>query len=207
MSKSAKLKYALYTMTHPLDGFYEIRHRNKGSIYLSILFVILFSFSFSMNKQYASFIVSDFNPYWSNSISDFIAVFMFYILFSISNWSVTCLMNGEGRLKDIVTMAGYSTLPLIFTLIPATILSRLIAANEEAFYVLIIGVANLWFIYLAVIGIMTIHNYTFGKTLITIFLTFVAMAIIIFVSLLLVSLVQQVFLFIQSIYTELVFSI
>lgn len=34
-----KVKYAFYTLGHPSDGFYEIRHRGRGSVGLSILFV------------------------------------------------------------------------------------------------------------------------------------------------------------------------
>ena len=38
-----KVKYAFYTLGHPSDGFYEIRHRGRGSVGLSILFVFLFA--------------------------------------------------------------------------------------------------------------------------------------------------------------------
>lgn len=31
-----KVKYAFYTLGHPSDGFYEIRHRGRGSVGLSI---------------------------------------------------------------------------------------------------------------------------------------------------------------------------
>ena len=41
-----KVKYAFYTLGHPSDGFYEIRHRGRGSVGLSILFVFLFVFLF-----------------------------------------------------------------------------------------------------------------------------------------------------------------
>lgn len=48
-----KVKYAFYTITHPSNGFYEIRHRQKGSVPLAILFVFLFAVCFSANRQYA----------------------------------------------------------------------------------------------------------------------------------------------------------
>ena len=54
-------------------------------------------------------------------------------------------------------------------------------------------------------GIMQVHNYTLGKTLITLFLTFVAVLIIIFLALLLFNLVSQVITFFKSIYLELIF--
>ena len=47
-----KVKYAFFTLGHPSDGFYEIRHRGRGSVGLSILFVFLFAVCFSANRQY-----------------------------------------------------------------------------------------------------------------------------------------------------------
>ena len=40
-------------------------------------------------------------------------------------------------------------------------------------------------LFLVLVGIMTVHNYTLGKTLATMILTFIAMLVIIFVVMLL----------------------
>ena len=129
-----KVKYAFYTITHPSNGFYEIRHRQKGSVPLAILFVFLFAVCFSANRQYAGFVVNFVNPMEVNSLTEMITVFVLFILFCVGNWSVTCLMNGEGRFKDIVTMTGYSMLPMILTQIPAIIISNFVVQDEEAYY-------------------------------------------------------------------------
>lgn len=199
-----KVKYAFYTITHPSNGFYEIRHRQKGSVPLAILFVFLFAVCFSANRQYAGFVVNFVNPMEVNSLTEMITVFVLFILFCVGNWSVTCLMNGEGRFKDIVTMTGYSMLPMILTQIPAIIISNFVVQDEEAYYYLILYFGIAWFVLLVIMGVMTIHNYTFGKTLITLICTFVAMFIIIFIALLLYSLLTQVIAFVQSVYNEIV---
>ena len=199
-----KVKYAFYTITHPSNGFYEIRHRQKGSVPLAILFVFLFAVCFSANRQYAGFVVNFVNPMEVNSLTEMITVFVLFILFCVGNWSVTCLMNGEGRFKDIVTMTGYSMLPMILTQIPAIIISNFVVQDEEAYYYLILYLGIAWFVLLVITGVMTIHNYTFGKTLITLICTFVARFIIIFIALLLYSLLTQVIAFVQSVYNEIV---
>jgi len=202
-----KLRYPFYVLTHPFDGFYEIRHRGEGSVPVALLLVFLFSISFSLNRQYASFVVNHVNPRYVNSFLEMIAIFILVLLFSVANWSITCLMEGEGRFKDIITVTGYSMLPMVLAFIPATIISQFIASDEEAFYYLLLAVAVGWFLILMLIGIMTIHNFSFGKTMMTIILTFIAMLIIIFLILLMVSLVQQVLLFFTSLYTEIIFRI
>lgn len=197
-----KLKYAFYTMKHPADGFYEIRHRGQGSVGLAILFVFLFCLCYSADRQYAGFVVNFVNPMEINSFMELVSVFLLFFLFCVGNWSITCLMNGEGRFKDIVTVTGYAMLPLILTFIPAILLSQVVADDEQAFYYLILAAGIFWFIMLVLIGIMTVHNYSLGKTLVTLVFTFVAMLIIIFVALLLFSLIGQVVSFVESIYNE-----
>lgn len=198
-----KLKYAFYTISHPVDGFYEIRHRGRGSVVLAVLFVLLFGICFSANRQYAGFVVNNVNPMSINSFAEILAVFALFVLFCVGNWSITCLMNGEGRLKDIVTVTGYAMLTMILTFIPAIILSRFVVADEEAFYYILLAFGIVWFVLLVLAGIMTVHNYTLGKTLLTMILTFVAMLIIIFLAMLLYSLISQVISFFVSIYNEL----
>ena len=200
-----KFGFLKYLLSHPMDGFYELRRFDKGSLPLALLIVAAFSLCFSMNRLLAGFVVNDVDPLTVNSLREMGSIFLFYFLFCIGNWSVTCLMEGEGRMKDIMTATGYALLPLVLAYIPATIVSQFVAANEEAFYGMILFVGIAWSLILVLLGIMTVHNYTLGKTLVTLILTFVAMLIIIFVALLLFSLVSQLYGFAYSIYTELLF--
>ena len=204
MSKKEKLLYPFYVVTHPFDGFYEIRHRGKGSVPVALLLIFLFALSFSLNRKYASFVVNLVNTRYVDSRSEMIGIFLAVLLFSTANWSITCLLEGEGRFKDILTVLGYSMLPMVLTFLPITTLSWFIAADEEGIYSLLKGISILLFIVLLVIGIMIIHNFGFGKTLFTILLTFIALLIIIFIIMLLFSLVNQVYLFLRSAYTELI---
>lgn len=202
-----KWKFAFYTVSHPSDGYYEIRHRDRGSVVIAVLLVIAFSLSFSLNRIYASFIVNDVDPLDVSAFLELGAVLLLYILFSISNWSITCLMEGEGRLKDITIALGYAMIPLIVCFNLATIVSQVVAQNEEAFYYMILGIGIAYALFMMLIGIMQVHNYTLGKTLVTIFLTFIAMFIIIFIVLLFADLINQVYNFFYSIYQELIYRV
>ena len=66
-------------------------------------------------------------------------------------------------------------------------------------------VALVSLIVLVLIGIMQVHNYTLGKTLQTLALTFIAILIIIFLCLLLADLIGQVFNFFRCLYIEIIF--
>ena len=198
-----KWSYFGYTLTHPMDGFYWIRHKEYGSVPIAILMVILFSISFSLNRLYASFVVNETDPRSVNSLTELAGVLVLFLL--VGNWSITCLMDGEGRFKDIIIAVGYGITPATVGYVLATLLSRVIADNEQAFYGLVIAIGIAYAVILVLMGIMQVHNYTLGKTLITLFLTFVAVLIIIFLALLLFNLVSQVITFFKSIYLELIF--
>ncbi len=200
-----KWKYAFYTVSHPMDAYYEIRHRERGSVPIAVLLVMLFSFSFSINRIAASFVVNNVYPLSVNALTELIAVLLLYLLFCVGNWSITCLMEGEGRLKDIAIAIGYAMIPIIVCYNIATLVSQFVAADEEAFYWVILVVGIAYGLLMMLMGIMQVHNYTLGKTLVTIFLTFIAMFIIIFIVLLFADLITQVYNFFYSIYQELIY--
>ena len=200
-----KWRYLLYTMNHPMDGFYWIRHRDYGSVPIAIVLVIGFSLCFSLNRISANFIVNDIEPTTVDSLEELSGILLLYALLCVANWSITCLMNGEGRMKDIAIAIGYGCAPLIPAFLLATAMSHFITEEEAAFYTMILGLGIAYGAILVLIGIMQVHNYTLSKTLQTLLLTFVAVLIIIFVALLLADLIGQVINFIRSLYIEIIF--
>ncbi len=202
-----KWRYLFYTVSHPSDGFYWIRHQERGSVAIAILLVILYAFAFSMNRIYASFVVNDIEPRTVNSLAELSGVLVLFLVLCVGNWSITCLMEGEGRFKDIVIAIGYSMLPMLVTTVLATIVSQAVAENEEAFYTILMGLGTAYSVIMMLVGIMQVHNYTLGKTLITLFLTVAAVIIIIFLALLVINFITQVYTFLRSIYTELIFRV
>lgn len=200
-----KWAHLFYTVSHPSDGYYWIRHREKGSVPIAVLLVLIFGLCFSMNRLLASFVVSDINVRMVDLLPELTGVVLMYVLLCVGNWSITCLMDGEGRFKDICIAVGYAMVPMIVTYVLATIVSQFLADGEQAFYSIIMGIGVAYTLIMALTGIMQVHNYTLGKTLLTLLLTLVAVFIIIFLVLLITNFVGQVVAFFQSIYTELIF--
>ncbi len=200
-----KWKYLFYTVTHPSDGYYWIRHKDRGSVGIAVVLVLLFGLCFTLSRLLTSFVVSTINVRNVDLLPEVGGVLLLYLLLCVGNWSITCLMDGEGRFKDIMIAIGYAMLPMIITYVLATIVSRFLADNEEAFYTIIMGIGIAYTLIMALTGIMQIHNYTLGKTLLTLLLTLVAVFIIIFLTMLVASFIGQVVAFFQSIYTELIF--
>jgi len=71
--------------------------------------------------------------------------------------------------------------------------------------VLINGIATVWFLFLLFVGNMTVHQYTAGKTVVTLLLTVIAMGIAVFLATLAYSMGMQIYWFIYDVYRELIF--
>jgi len=195
----------MYIMAHPFDGFYAMKYQKEGTLKIAFLNLMLLLISYAINDQYASLVVNPQNPLSLNSLMNWVMIIGALILFCVSNWSVTSLTDGEGRLKDIFMAVAYAMTPLVLTIVPATILSNFLSLDEAAFYYMIMSVGMIYFIFLVYAGLVVVHNYTASKALLTIFLTFVALLIIVFLITLLLTLWQQLWVFARSIYTELMF--
>jgi hypothetical protein len=117
------------------------------------------------------------------------------------------LTDGEGRFKDIIMVVCYAMTPIVLTFIPAALFSNILTAEEGAFYFMIINLAIAWFAILVFAGLVTVHNYTATKAVATVLLTFVSLLIIVFLITLLFTLLQQLYIFLYSLYTEISFRV
>jgi len=195
----------LYILRHPFDGFYRMKFLQEGRMGIAFLNFLLLWVSISFMRQYRSITVATPNPMAYNSLAEGASLFAILVLWSVANWSVTSLTDGEGKFKEILMGNCYAMTPLILFLIPATLFSHGLAGAESAFFSMIVIAAIVWFILLAYVAMVTVHNYTASKALATVFLTLIALLIIVFLLTLLLALLQQMYFFGYSIYTELAY--
>lgn len=200
-----KVKYCFYVMTHPFDGFWGIRREGKGSIPVAIAFVLLTILTLTIEKQSTGFLFNHNRLSELNVLVDIITVAMVYVLWCVANWCTTSLMEGKGRMQDILTAVGYSLLPIILIRLPMVLMSHAITTNEGSFYYVPGTISYLWAGFLIFTGTMVIHQYSVGKTVTTCIVTIVGMGIIMFIGLLFFNVIQQMMTFATTIYKELRF--
>ena len=197
-----KLSYLGRSIFHPFDAFYEIRFRGKGSSLFAVLILLVFGILQCVSYQYTGFIINTNDLSSMNSISIFLTWVLGLVLFIVSNWSVTTLLNGNGSMSDILKVVAYSLVPVTCTLIFQVFVSNFIIAEEAMIVYVITGAGFVWTIFMLLAGLCVIHEYTFGKTLVSILLTFVAAAIIMFLGILFFTLVEQMVVFAVSVGKE-----
>jgi len=199
-----ELLYGFYVIFHPFDGFYDLKHEHRGSVRAAIVFLAMTVVTFFYQSIGQGYVMNPTNSYstiWAQCIS----VLVPFFLFTVANWCLTTLFEGEGSFKDIFIATSYSLLPLPLLIIPATLCSNWVTNNEASLIEMLGTIAFVWAFLLIFFGTMVTHDYSMGKNFITILGTVLAMACIIFIVLLFSMLLSKMVSLVTNIVTEIQF--
>lgn len=192
-------------LLHPFDGFYVVKEERKGSVIIAGVIVLVFFIASIMHRQNTGFIFNEHNLNDLNILLIAAKTIILYLLWVACNWAVATWMEGEGKATEIGIISAYSLIPYIVALLLATSLSNVLVGEEGIFLNYILVISMLWSGILLLIGLLTVHDYGFVRTLRSILLTFVAMGIVVFLAVLFYTLFQQAYVFLSTIYNELLF--
>ena len=198
-----QLKFALHLLTHPFDGFWDMKHEKKGSMTLSLTFIVLWILTNILEKQQMGYL---FNPSFGVPVragNEILSVLVIFVLFVVANWSVTTLMDGKGTARDIIMLYGYACLPIFLVRVPVILFSKAATYGEGAYISFLFAFSMIWFLALLFFGMITIHEYSLGKGIFTALITLLAMGIIVFISVILWNLLMQMVNFLAALYKEL----
>ncbi len=199
-----ELLYGFHLIFHPFDGFWDLKHEQRGSVRAGLVYVVVTIVAFFYQSVGTGYI---FNPTgnFMNVFAQIASVVVPLLLWVVANWCLTTLFDGEGSFKDIFVATSYSLLPVPLLVVPSVIFSNILAANEGQLVTLLVGIAFGWAAMLIFFGMMVTHDYSLLKNVTTTLGTIVAMAFIIFVAVLFTSLVARMVSFISSIFVELTY--
>ena len=196
-------KYLSHVIFHPFDGFYEVRFRGKGNYLLVALLFLASGLLNIVSYQYTGFIMNNNAMFHMNSVTIFIFGLFPYLLFAISNWSMTAIFEGSGKFLDILTVLAYALFPKMILDIIVIIFSNVVTGEEAMILTSVQMIGLAWFCFLVFSGLCVIHEYGAGRNLVMIIATFVAAIVIIFLAALYVVLTEKLLGFITDFTTEL----
>jgi len=198
------ITFPFYVIMHPFNGYWELKYEQNKKLNLILSFGILLMLILTnvLSSQYSGFLVNIYNPEYMNSLMEITYVLVPVLFWCVANWSLTTLMDGEGKFVDIFTSTCFALLPLVIVNFPWIWLSNVISMQETTFYYFCNSFAVLWSVYLLFVGNMTVHQFTPSKTIVTIMLSLIAIGFMAFLCLLFFSLIQQIITFITILYQE-----
>ncbi len=199
------VRYIGYILRHPVEGYEELKYHRGGK--LSIAFGIIGIWFLLMIIQYTSTGFA-FNSNKEGQINIgimLLSTVCLAVLWVIANWCVCTLLDGEGRLREIFIHSVYALVPYVASIALSIVLSNVLTLDEGVFVTWFTMFGLLWSGLLLYCAMMTLHNYSGGKTVLCMLLTAVAMVIITFLIVLAFTLVQQIISFIVTIWREITF--
>ncbi len=198
------VQFPVRIMSHPVQAYTEFKEDKKAKMSVGLIMLLLASVVSMVKYLYTGPVLNVNDPTKFNSLTTIIYTICPVIVLSIANWSVTTLMNGKGKMKEIFMMGCYSYFPVIITGIIGVIASNFVTEDEALLVTLLYIIGYFLMAYMIFMGLICLHEYGILKTFATIFATVIATCIIAFVALLIFDLSQQIYGFVYSLYKEIV---
>ncbi|MBQ7774356.1 MAG: YIP1 family protein [Lachnospiraceae bacterium] len=185
------LKFAMYCITHPLDGFWDLTHERRGTIAAANTILFLTLLARILKLQYTSFI---FNAvYWPevNILMQLASVLFPLALWCVGNWALTTLFDGKGKLGQVYMATCYAMTPYPLIQFPLIIVSNMVTVEEGQFYTVLSVLSLVWAVALILAAMMQIHEYSMSKTVLFTIASLFAMLVMVFILLLFFSMISQ----------------
>ena len=197
-----------YIARHPIDGFEDLRFqwRNR-QIYYSIGILFLFFISRVIERQSTGFILNTNKPEDLNIGMVLLQTVVIALLFVASNWAVTTFTNGEGSLRKIFYGTCYSLLPYSVSIIIKALASNFITYDETTILNVITYMGTLWSVWLLMNMVKGVHQFRMAGSVLTIVCTVAFMIVVAVLIALSISLIQQFYVFLLSVYNEIAYRI
>mgnify|MGYP000198177322 FL=1 len=198
------IPYCCYCLTHPFEGFFRMKEdKRKQSMAATIILYALLAVSAIAKQQLTSYMFANVESQLNLDVLKMVFTTLLpYMLWVVSSWCFTSLMDGEGNLKDIFCATAVAAIPVIAVNIVLIPLSYLMTSDESNLYDFISALGTILMVAYMFLSMMSTQQYSVLKAIGTAILTVVGMAVIAFVVILFFYLIQQVWGFISSVFSE-----
>ncbi len=203
-SLKEELCYGTHIIFHPFDGFWDLKHEQRGSVRASIIYIIVTILAFyyqDIGRGYYQNPQGAYGTIFSSAAS----VLVILILWVVGNWCFTTLFDGEGNMKNIFIATSYALFPVPIFVIVSTILTNVFVGDEAQIASMLVVLAYIWMAFLLIIGMQVIHDFTMGKNIVMILCSLVGMVFIVFVALLFTTLASKMIGFVETLIDEISF--
>lgn len=201
----ASMKYMWHVIFRPFDGFWDLVHEKRGSIAAATTFLVLFLITSVAKLIFTNFQFINAPVQYINVPEQMLSLFVPFMILCIANWSLTTLFDGKGRFRDIYMAMCYALAPYVLIQLPLVFVSNIITFDEASFYNVLMSVSVIWSVFLIFVGLMQVHDYGPGKTVLFLMFTVLGAMVIIFLLLAFFSLLSDAAAYFISLTREIMF--
>lgn len=199
------LAFAKYCSFHPFDGFWVLKREKRGNLLTANVMVVLFLAIYVINIQFCGYLFMDGQPEDRTTLVSLISVIVLMVCYCVGNWCFTSLMDGMGTMKDIYISMAVSLRPYVAFGLVLVVISHVLSLEESFLYSTLMMILFIWVFALLVFGMMMTHDYLLGKGIKAVILTIIGIALIIFLGLMFINLVDDMVNFGRDVYREMLY--
>ena len=199
------VKYARHVIFHPFDGFWDLTHEGRGSLAAAHTFLALFLLTRVLKLMYTNFQFINAPVQYVNVYEQCASLLIPFLILCLSNWSLSTLFDGKGRFPEIYMAMCYALVPFVLIQLPLIFISHMISFDEASYYEVLMNLSVIWSVFLVFVGLMQVHDYGPGKTIIFVIATIFGALVILFLILVFFSLLSDALGYFVSLYREIVF--
>ena len=130
----SSLRYALYVITHPFDGFWDLTHEHRGTLAAANTFLILFLITRVLKLLCTSFQFINAPIQHINVFEEMGSLLLPFLILCLANWAMTTLFDGKGRFIDIYIGMCYALVPYVLIQLPMILVSNMLTFEEGSIY-------------------------------------------------------------------------
>lgn len=195
-------QWVRHTVMHPFEGFQDLHWKKAGSLKIAFFIILLLFFGEIAKDRLFGFQFYASYDKMFNIVPFIMKSAVIFAAWVVGNWSVCTLLNGEGTMKDVCISSAYALIPYVGQIYINVLLSHVLIRDEYIFMQALEFIGIGWSMLLIFSAVRAVHQYTISRTFIAIALTVAVMVIMLILLVLFISLIQQVYIFIYSLYTE-----
>lgn len=201
------LGLSLCVLRHPVDCFRIVQRDRKQFSFTAVL--LLYALLIGVRLLFIQTVhyplqVTD--PRYANWIMEAMILLVPLLSLAVCAFAISSIMDGEMMMRESLTAVIYAMMPYIVLSLPLSLLSHLLGQGDALFNLLQIFIWA-WCIILYIVSYKVMNSYTFAKTVLTLILTILLIALMWAVCLLVYALWNQLVTFITGLYREIKFII
>mgnify|MGYP004645518309 CR=1 FL=1 len=198
-----RLYLALRAMIRPLSSVADMKDEKAGSLLLANGICLGMFVVSALEFAFTGFPFNYNDPDRFNFFLILLSSSVLLFLWTVANWGICSLLDGEGTFQQVWIVTCYAMLPRVLFTPPMILISRILTLEEQGLYQMISALLLLWCGILLMLGMMVVHQYTVRRTVASVLLSIAGIAVILFIAMLFFSMGQQLVAFVETVVSEL----
>ena len=100
----------------------------------------------------------------ANAFVEVLRVILPWLLWTVANYGVAALFDGEGSFRQVARTTAYCLVPYILFAVPIALMSHLLTGQERGLYETLWSIVFYWVLILLVIEVAVVHKYSAART-------------------------------------------